>query len=54
VPSVRALFARRFGASKLQGGGELVSIASGLAYMGLESDLDRWSQSLTPQSESKR
>jgi hypothetical chaperone protein len=42
VPAVRRLFAQRFGQSKLEGGGELVSIASGLAYMGLESDLDHW------------
>jgi hypothetical chaperone protein len=44
VPAVRALFARRFGEAKLESGGELVSIASGLAYMGLESDLDQWTQ----------
>lgn len=31
VPAVRRLFAERFGAAKLQGGDELVSIASGLA-----------------------
>jgi len=43
VPAVRALFARRFGEAKLESGGELVSIASGLAYMGLEPDLDQWS-----------
>jgi hypothetical chaperone protein len=43
VPAVRALFARRFGVEKLEGGGELVSIASGLAYMGAERDLDQWS-----------
>jgi hypothetical chaperone protein len=43
VPAVRRLFARRFGEAKLEGGGELVSIASGLAYMGAERDLDQWS-----------
>jgi hypothetical chaperone protein len=42
VPAVRRLFARRFGEAKLEGGGELVSIASGLAYMGAERDLDQW------------
>ena len=42
VPAVRALFAKQFGEAKLEGGGELVSIASGLAYMGQEADLDRW------------
>lgn len=43
VPAVRRLFAERFGPAKLEGGAELVSIASGLAYMGLEVDLDAWS-----------
>ena len=42
VPSVRRLFARRFGETKLESGGELVSIASGLAYMGAQADLDVW------------
>jgi hypothetical chaperone protein len=42
VPAVRRMFARRFGAAKLEGGGELVSIASGLAYIGLEADLEQW------------
>jgi len=44
VPAVRRIFARRFGEAKLEGGGELVSIASGLAYMGAERGLDQWSQ----------
>ena len=44
VPAVRRIFARRFGAGKLEGGAELVSIASGLAYMGLERDLASWTQ----------
>ena len=44
VPAVRDLFARRFGEAKLVGGGELVSIASGLAYMGAERDLDQWTR----------
>jgi hypothetical chaperone protein len=39
---VRRLFARRFGEAKLESGGELISIASGLAYMGREADLDQW------------
>ena len=44
VPAVRRLFARRFGPGKVEGGAELVSIASGLAYMGLERDLDSWTE----------
>ncbi|HEY1560917.1 MAG TPA: Hsp70 family protein [Caulobacteraceae bacterium] len=43
VPAVKRLFARRFGEARLEGGAELVSIASGLAYMGAERDLDAWS-----------
>ncbi len=42
VPAVRRLFAKRFGPGKLESGAELVSIASGLAYMGAQSDLDVW------------
>jgi hypothetical chaperone protein len=46
VPAVRRLFAARFGEAKLEGGAELVSIASGLAYMGLERDLDSWTSTV--------
>ena len=46
VPAVKRLFARRFGEAKLEGGAELVSIASGLAYMGAERDPDAWSHRL--------
>ena len=34
VPAVRALFERRFGAGKVSGGGEFVSVAEGLALIG--------------------
>ncbi|HWE99483.1 MAG TPA: Hsp70 family protein [Caulobacteraceae bacterium] len=34
VPAVRAIFERRFDASRIEGGSELVSIAAGLAYLG--------------------
>ena len=44
VPAVRRLFTERFGAEKVEVGGELISIASGLAYIGAEADLDRWSE----------
>jgi hypothetical chaperone protein len=44
VPAVRHLFTGRFGAAKIEGGGELVSIASGLAYIGAEAELDAWSE----------
>jgi hypothetical chaperone protein len=44
VPAVRRLFAERFGEAKLESGGELVSIASGLALIGEEGDLERWTE----------
>ena len=34
VPAVRRLFEARFGADKLMGGGEFVSVAEGLALIG--------------------
>ncbi len=34
VPAVRALFERRFGAARVAGGGEFVSVAEGLALIG--------------------
>jgi hypothetical chaperone protein len=42
VPAVRAIFHRRFEASKIETGAELESIASGLALIGRERDLSRW------------
>ena len=42
VPAVRRIFEKQFGAGKLEYGAELVSIASGLAYMGAQADLDAW------------
>ena len=42
VPAVRRLFAERFGEARLESGGELISIASGLAYISLEADLGPW------------
>jgi hypothetical chaperone protein len=48
VPAVRQLFAERFGgADRLESGAELVSIASGLAYIGLEQDQAGWSELLS-------
>jgi hypothetical chaperone protein len=42
VPAVRQLFADRFGEAKLESGGELVSIATGLALIGAEADVSDW------------
>ena len=36
VPAVRALFERRFGAARVSGGGEFVSVAEGLALIGAD------------------
>jgi hypothetical chaperone protein len=42
VPAVREIFNRRFDPARIESGSELESIASGLALMGRERDLDRW------------
>ncbi len=42
VPSVRAIFEARFDPTKIATGAELESIASGLALMGGEPDVERW------------
>lgn len=44
VPAVRALFHQRFGPEKIETGGEFESIAAGLALIGLEPQLDLWSE----------
>ncbi len=44
VPAVREIFERRFGVAKMESGAELVSIATGLALMGAQPDLDDWSE----------
>ncbi|MFD1746515.1 Hsp70 family protein [Rhizobium helianthi] len=42
VPAVRNLFLKRFGAERLESGGELLSIAHGLALIGESSDIEQW------------
>jgi len=42
VPAVRAIFERRFGLERIESGNEFVSIANGLATIGLRDDLDEW------------
>ena len=42
VDTIRALFARRFGEKRIATGGELTSIAHGLALIGEESDPAEW------------
>lgn len=42
IPAVRALFEARFGEGKIDSGGELTSIAHGLALIGQEADMSAW------------
>ncbi|MES1973740.1 MAG: Hsp70 family protein [Pseudomonadota bacterium] len=42
IPAVRALFVRRFGEERIGAGGELTSIAHGLALIGQEEDIAAW------------
>ncbi|SFP81992.1 Hsp70 family protein [Sphingomonas rubra] len=42
VPLVRALFTRRFGVERIASGGELTSIAHGLALIAQEEDMSGW------------
>jgi hypothetical chaperone protein len=42
VPAVRRIFERRFGAQRVEAGNEFVSIANGLATIGLREDIDSW------------
>ena len=46
VPAVRALFDARFDPDKIATGAELQSIASGLALMGGEADVERWCETV--------
>jgi len=41
---VRDIFRRRFASDRIATGAELESIASGLALMGRERDLSRWTR----------
>jgi hypothetical chaperone protein len=42
TPAIRTLFERRFGAEAIGSGGELTSIAHGLALIAQEEDLEPW------------
>lgn len=44
VPAVRDIFHRQFGPERIETGGEFESIASGLALIGRETNLDVWSE----------
>ncbi len=45
VPAVRRIFDSRFGAERIESGGELLSIAHGLALIGEVDDIGAWSAS---------
>ncbi|WP_275789895.1 Hsp70 family protein [Pararhizobium gei] len=42
VPAIRRLFESRFDAHRIESGGELLSIAHGLALIGERDDIERW------------
>jgi hypothetical chaperone protein len=42
VPAVRRIFEKRFGIGRVEAGNEFVSIANGLATIGLREDIDAW------------
>ena len=42
IPAIRNIFTRRFGAERIAGGGELTSIAHGLALIGQSENLADW------------
>ena len=42
VPRIRRIFTDRFGEERIESGGELTSIAHGLALIGLEDDVAAW------------
>ncbi|MCF3642861.1 Hsp70 family protein [Rhizobium sp. TRM95111] len=42
VPAVRRIFTRRFDAGRIESGGELLSIAHGLALIGESGDIAQW------------
>jgi hypothetical chaperone protein len=42
IPAIRAIFDRRFGEERIATGGELTSIAHGLALIGAEANLEEW------------
>ena len=42
IPAIREIFIRRFGEERIASGGELTSIAHGLALIGAEANLNEW------------
>jgi hypothetical chaperone protein len=48
VPAVRHIFSERFAADRIETGGELISIAHGLALIGERDDIDQWTVPVAP------
>jgi hypothetical chaperone protein len=42
VPAVRRIFVKRFGSSRVETGDELLAVASGLALIGEDPEIERW------------
>lgn len=42
IPAIRTIFTERFGGDHIASGGELTSIADGLALIGLEENIEEW------------
>jgi hypothetical chaperone protein len=42
VPAVRRIFGKRFGSSPVEAGDELLAVASGLALIGEDPEIERW------------
>ena len=42
IPAIRQIFVNRFGDDRIASGGELTSIADGLAMIGREDDISEW------------
>ncbi|MNL82646.1 hypothetical protein D3C87_2100740 [compost metagenome] len=42
VPAIRRIFEDRFASDRIESGGELLSIAHGLALIGERDDIERW------------
>ena len=42
VPAVRRIFSERFASDRIETGGELISIAHGLALIGERDDIEQW------------
>ncbi|MDF1747447.1 MAG: Hsp70 family protein [Alphaproteobacteria bacterium] len=45
IPAVRKIFTDKFGADQVVSGDEFGSVAQGLALLGLDPDIDRWTES---------